>query len=367
MSLAFEIKPVYRMALPLLVGTLTYLAILLAFDSVANITEDFFSRELLFCVISSFFLLELNRLILLYFEKRSTKTTHFFKHSIQLIISSICITIFTISLLLVAYFYWIENMVDPRIYLTELSIFNGVFLFVSLMYQGHFLGFYFIHMKFEKDLEVELKEKEELDRSKNQFQYMLNPNFLLLGLESILLRIKEENSEEAEEGILLLSEVYRHSLRTQEELVPLHEELMALENMKIFLNQFNSKHIHLTLPKEESGLLIAPRTLTKILEAISHSQLSSFKCPLEIHLEIRKTCLHLSFSKQFSLRNGNQLVEALNSIKQQYGWLNKDLSWTDNSLYSISVPMEQPYKEPTDNMKKSSFNPNLKVDESIGN
>lgn len=367
MSPVFEIKPVYRMILPLMVGTLTYLAVLLAFDSVVNIKEDFFSRELLFCVFSSFVLLELNRLILLFFERKNTKTTHFYKHSIQLIFSSIITTILSISLLLMAYFYWFENMADPMVYLTELSIFNGVFLFVTLMYQGHFLGFYWIHMKFEKDLETELQEKEELERSKNQFQFMLNPNFLLLGLESILLRIKEERKEEAEEGILLLSEIYRHSLRNQEELVPLHEELKAMENVKIFLNEFNSKHIHLSLPQEDNNYLLVPRTLTKILEAISYSQLSSPNCPLEIQLEIKKNCLHLSFPKQFSLKYGDQLVETMNSIKQQNGWLNQSLSWTDNSMYSIFVPMELPYSKTSHRMNKSSFHPTIKVDESIGN
>ncbi|WP_373398363.1 hypothetical protein V8V91_00950 [Algoriphagus halophilus] len=73
MSTVFEIKPAYRMILPLLVGTLTYLAILLAFDSVVNIKEDFFSRELLFCVFSSFALLELNRLILLFLKEETPK------------------------------------------------------------------------------------------------------------------------------------------------------------------------------------------------------------------------------------------------------------------------------------------------------
>ena len=65
-----DIKPIHRLVLPFLVGTLAYLAILLAFDTVERMLEDFFTRELFFCVVVSVFLLEANRGLLLAFKKK---------------------------------------------------------------------------------------------------------------------------------------------------------------------------------------------------------------------------------------------------------------------------------------------------------
>ncbi|WP_192346742.1 histidine kinase [Algoriphagus sp. Y33] len=341
------IKPIYRLLLPLPVGTLVYLAILLAFDTVGNITADFFTRELLFCVVSSYALLEINRMLLVFFEKKPGQGLNFIRHTITLLVTSVVASIFTVSFLLVGYFFWFENMVDVQIYLTELKIFNGIFLFVTLMYQSHFLGFSIIHKKYEQELEKEQLEKEELHRSVDLFHYMLNPEFLLVGLESILLCIKENRFSLADEGITLLSDIYRHSLRTQEELVSLADELAAMQSVQAFLNQFISKHIQLSMPETTKNFLLVPRTLTKILEAIAYSQLSSSKFPLEIKLEIRKNQLTISFPSNFSLTTGDQLLKTLNLVKQHYGWLNKTLHWTDTSAFSIFVPMEIPFTSET--------------------
>lgn len=342
-----DIKPIHRLLLPLLVGTLVYLAILLAFDTVGNVTEDFFTRELLFCVVASYVLLESNRMLLVFFENRLRRRTHFIKHTIALLATSAIVSLILISLLLIGYFYWFENMADVLIYLTELKIFNGLFLFVTLMYQSHFLGFYLIHERFEQELEKERQENEELHRSVELFHYMLNPEFLLVGLESILLRIKENRLANAEEGISLLSDLYRHSLRTQEELVSLEDELAAMKSEQEFLNKFISKHLILSAPDTVDDFLLVPRTLTKILEAIAYSQLSSPEFPLEIQLEIKKDQLVISFPSNFSLTAGDQLFETLNLVKQQYGWLNKTLYWTTNATFSIFVPMEVPFPNGT--------------------
>ncbi|MCE7055693.1 histidine kinase [Algoriphagus sp. AGSA1] len=338
-----QIKPIYRLLLPLPVGTLVYLGILLAFDTVGNITEDFFTREFLFCVLASYALLEVNQMLLVLFEKKLQRGALFMKHTIALLLASIIASLVSISLLLIAYFYWFENMADVSIYMTELKIFNGIFLFVTLMYQSHFLGFYFIHNKFEHELEKEQQHEEELRKSVDLFHYMLNPQFLLAGLESIVLRIKENRNALAEEGIVLLSDIYRHSLRTQEELVSLEDELTAMKSEEVFLNQFISKNISISIPEDLDNFLLVPRTLTKILEAIAYSQLSSSEFGLEILLEIRNKDLIISFPSAFSLTTNELLFETLSMIKKQYGWLNKSLHWSDNSTFSIYIPLEVPF------------------------
>jgi len=345
-------KPIVRLLLPILVGSLVYLSVLLSFDTLSSVLEDFFTRELLFCITTSYILLEVNRYILLLFEKRLVAHSDHLKYILGLLLSSILASISVTSILLIAYFSWFENMTEIQIYLTELQIFNAIFLFISLMYQGHYLGFYLIHKKFERELLAEQEEKEVLKRSIDLFNYMLNPEFLLVGMESILLKIKEKNYEQADEGVLLLSDIYRHSLRTQEELVPLKEELASMENAQLFLNRFVGKHILLHLPSAPGNSLIVPRTLTKILEAIAYSQLSSPALPLHVSLEIRHKQLVLEFPSNFSITASHHLFDTLNVVKGQYNWLNMDLNWKDNSMFSIQVPLEMPYDIATSTQKQ---------------
>lgn len=340
-----DIKPIHRLVLPILVGTLAYLAILLAFDTVERMLEDFFTRELLFCVVLSIVLLEANRGLLLAFKQKLVYSRAFGKYATALILCSAATCILVVSGLLIGYFSWFENMTEVAVYTTELKIFNGIFLFVTLLFQSHFLGFYLIHKRFERELEREGRKKESLDRDVSLFHYRLNPQFLLTCLDAILLRLKENQHEEADEGILLLSEIYRHSLHSREELVPLEEELAAMRLKAAFLNQFVSKHIEISKPTGEQDFLLVPRTLTQLLEAVAYSQLSSSSAPLTITVDIHRDQLELSFPCAFSLTAEEQLYSTLRDVQQQYAWLHKSLKWTANSTFFIYIPLEKPFGE----------------------
>lgn len=336
-----DIKPIYRLVLPILVGTLAYLAILLAFDTVDALFEDFFTRELFFCMAVSALLLEANRGLLLAFKRKLVYSKSFQSYSFTLLACATATSLLVVSGLLIGYFAWFENMTEVGVYTTELKIFNGVFLFVTLLFQSHFLGFYLIHQRFERELERETREKESLDRHVNLFHYQLNPKFLLSCLDSILLRLKEREYDQADEGILLLSEIYRHSLKTQEELVPLQDELRAMDSTAAFLNQFNARHIEIANQATDENYLLVPRTLSKLLEAISQSQLSSSSSPLKVTVEVHRDQLTLSFPSSFSLVAEEQLYHTLHEVKQQYAWLGKEVRWSANATFFIYIPLEK--------------------------
>ncbi len=360
-----DIRPIHRLVLPFLVGTLTYLAILLAFDTVEAMLEDFFTRELFFCVIVSVFLLEANRGLLLAFKKKLVYSRDFGKYAAVLILLSVAACILLVSALLIGYFSYFENMTEVAVYTTELKIFNGIFLFVTLLFQSHFLGFYLIHKRFERELEKETRDKESLDRNINLFHYKMNPSFLLTCLDAVLLRLKEKQFEQADEGILLLSEIYRHALKTQDELVPLNEELSAMRTTGTFLNQFISKHIDIQSPGTTGEFLIVPRTLPKLLEAIAYSQLSSYSAPLKITVETHKDQLVLSFPCNFSLVSEALLYETLREVQQQYVWLGKTMKWSDNATFFIYIPMEKPFPQTSVEADKPNYSKSTTQDESI--
>lgn len=343
MTKVLKHNPLTRLLLPLGVGALVYLCVLLAFDTVGTALEDFFTRELIFCIASSYLILEGNRLLINLFESKLTSSSGFKKQVIRLVILTGAGSLLLTSGMLISYFSWFENMSDPMVYSTELQIFNGLFLFVSLMYQGHYVGYYYIHNKFQQELELEKVEKEVLEKNKDLFHYMMNPEFLLVGLESIVIRIKEDDLIMADEGILLLADIYRHSLKNQEELVLLKEELQAMQSTQNFFKQFVGKNIKLSQLPESKDLLIVPRTLTKILEAIAYSQLSSASLPLPLNFELSDNDLIIKFDTNYSLTNNELLIDTLKVIKSQYGWLNGKLHWQDLNVFSIYIPLERQF------------------------
>lgn len=343
MTKVLKHNPLTRLLLPLGVGALVYLCVLLAFDTVGTALEDFFTRELIFCIACSYLILEGNRLLINLLEFKLTSSSGFKKQVIRLVILTIVGSVLLTSGMLISYFFWFENMGDPMIYSTELQIFNGLFLFVSLMYQGHYVGYYYIHNKFQKELELEKGEKEVLEKNKDLFHDMMNPEFLLVGLESIVIRIKEKDLTMADEGILLLADIYRHSLKNREELVRLEEELQAMQSTQIFFKQFVGKNIILSQLPDSKNLLIVPRTLTKILEAIAYSQLSSASLPLPISIELSENEAIIKFESNYSLTKSDLLIDTLKLIKSQYGWLNDKLHWQDLSVFSIYIPLERPF------------------------
>lgn len=330
-------KPIYRLLVPLAVGALVYLCVLLAFDTVGGITEGFFTRELLFCILSSYLILEVNHYLRLGFNK--WRRRFFYGHTVLLLGAAVVSSAVVVSFLLVAYFRLFEYMTDISTYATELRIFNGIFLFVALMYQGHFLGFYMIQARFEQEMEREEQEKESLERNVSLFHYMLNPEFLLSGLESILLRLREKKYGHADAGILLLSDIYRHYLEAGDELVSVADEMEAMKKAERFLGMYLHKHILVERTPKGKEMWIVPRTLTKILEAAAYSQLSSPECPLEITLETRENDLVVRFPCNFSLLSGNQLYKVLEEIREQHRWLGKTFHWTESEYVSVFIPL----------------------------
>ena len=134
MTKVLKHNPLTRLLLPLGVGALVYLCVLLAFDTVGTALEDFFTRELIFCIASSYLILEGNRLLINLYESKLTSSSGFKKQVIRLVILTGAGSLLLTSGMLISYFSWFENMNDPMVYSTELQIFNGLFLFVSLMY-----------------------------------------------------------------------------------------------------------------------------------------------------------------------------------------------------------------------------------------
>lgn len=329
-------RPLFRLLAPLAFGAIAYLLVLLAFDTHSRVLENFFNEELLVCIGMSYAVLEANRLLAVSFSK--VRRDFWIKSALKLVLALLFTAAIT-SGLLILYFRYRLDMHYILSFYTELKVFNGIFLFIALLYQSYFLGFVWLHYQYQQKFSVEEEKSRELEQQIYQFCYTIHPDFLFSGMEHIILKIREGQTEAADAGISLLAELYHYFLRRQEELVPLVDELVVIEKLHQLLSH-SGKWLELKKDIQNPESMVVPGSLVRLTEAIAQSQLSSFAAPLVISLKQQQQELIISFKPNFSLVHQHVLDNILKALHQQYAWLTgKILYWTPVLQPSTSVPV----------------------------
>jgi len=209
----------FRVAAPALFGIIIYLLVLMFFDSIQMLQENFFSREVLFIILVTYVFFEGNRLVLVLNNKlfpveKDLKTRIIAQYLISIFLS-VCI----ISLLLYYYFVNIEGFSTIR---TELITFNSIYLFICVFYNLFFFSLVFLNKKNESKVEFELKRKEGLDIELRTFKNQVNPELLFQSLEIIISELHQDKKS-ADDLIDQLSKIYRFTLDNKNnDLIPLH-------------------------------------------------------------------------------------------------------------------------------------------------
>ena len=136
---------VFRLVTPPLYGTIIYILILLIFDSLDQLTDSFFSREVLITILLSYVLCESLRLLIILLDRKYSITRHFgIRVAIQIIAGIFCSFIVT-SLFIIAYFFFIESYKILSSFLTELITFNIIFILTGIFYNLLYFSIYFLN------------------------------------------------------------------------------------------------------------------------------------------------------------------------------------------------------------------------------
>lgn len=332
-------SPLFRMLAPFGIGATVYLLILLAFDTVGRITDDFINKELLVCIGISFLVLEANRFIALSFLTKTQAGKRYLIAGLTKVLFAVFVTILITSFSLIIYFKQVEGLYDISSFSTELNVFDTLFGFIALIYQSYFLGFVWLYHQYKLKIIQEEEAKRNIERKIESFHESINPDFLFSSLEGIILKIKEQDLEYADKGLLMLSDIYHYFLKQKEELVTLEEEIDAMRKMVRLLNLYGLHNIHVKVECEGDNRLIIPCTLVKLVEVISQSQLNSSTLPLKIKVELQNSGLRVQFSNNPSLRNFHKLPDFLEVIKSKSLWLSSnEVEWSDGEYFSIFIP-----------------------------
>lgn len=293
-----------RFLLPIPVGITVYVLILLIFDSLQQLADNFFSQEVMITIVLSFILLESQRVFLKLIDKKyplklnhsaiestseesESEAAQPFAQSLRIIVipfASLIFSVVIITPLVWAYFSYLLELVG---FSTELIVFNAVFGIVAIIFSMIHVSssFLAVHKQIHYIREKELRKNLEHDLEK--FKLQINPELLYDSLEN-LISIVHTDTKAADQYIDHLSRIYRYTLDARKiELVTLEQEIAQSYSLLYLLNLKHKGAIHFNHQLSEERLLhqVVPGTLpTLINETVKRTIVNELQ-PIEINLK----------------------------------------------------------------------------------
>ena len=218
---------IFRIVFPIIFGLFAYLIVLMIFDNVQLIIDNFFSKEVAFFIVLSFTIFESLLFVFIFLEK-----WHIFEEKPTpklglFILVSILISVSIVTVFGNLYFELIEN---TSVFKIELIVFNFIWSFASLLYLSIFYSITFIGKQAQKAMSIEILEKENLDKRLKLLQNKVRPEILYESLE-ILINLIHKDEKTAEEFIGHLSIFYRNIIEERHtETIPLKQEKNKCKN-----------------------------------------------------------------------------------------------------------------------------------------
>ena len=310
----------YRIFAPPVVAVFVYLLILLIFDRLSEISNNFSPEELLFLAIVTFTLFESYR----FWIKKTEQIAYFndrpYLKSILLFAGGFAITMFVVIGFFSLYFIYLVGMSEFR---AELISFLLVFTLVGILYHLFYLSILFLDR--QKTL---LLQKEEMNRKNIEFELevfknKINPDFLFQSLESVISLIRKKEVDKAEKFIDHLALFYRRILGNRySEIISLEEEVykinqyLQIRNFKY--NQNFNVNWHVKSCQQE--LNVVPNTLLQTLQMIEYYQMVDSNTSLNVEIKEEDNYLVFQYLSSERLTPVPKLKLHMDSLQKAIGF-----------------------------------------------
>lgn len=331
---------VFRLIAPMLYGSVVYILILLIFDSLTWLTENFFSLEIFVTIALCYIQFEALRAINLLIGKIMTRTNRHTWHIILQFGAGLVVSILIVSLGLWFYFRFVVGFTSFR---TELITFNAMFLLTSLLYNLIHLSLFFLDKKNEVKINAETMLRKNLEADLESFKNEVNPDLLFDSFES-LIGLIHHSKKEADEFIGHLSAFYRYCLHNRNnDLVPLREELKLVDSLIHILNTRYSGQINLVqnISKEQAEKLLIPCALLSLLEIACRTSIIDQHQGLTIDVSLGDDYLQIKHPLNKRLGPGHDYSNRLERMKTSYLYFS-DLPFErieEDGMQLIKIPL----------------------------
>lgn len=330
---------VFRVFTPLFYGVTMYILILLIFDSIQQLSDNFFSIEVFLNVLITYLLFEILRLYILQVEKRCPMNCSVTNRIFIQGLGSLIISLILISAIISFYF---SKLVGFNSFRTELIVFNTIFLITTVLYNMVYFSFFYLNRINVTQLEKEDILRKNIEIELNTFKNKINPEFLYDSLET-LISISKRSVDEADAFILKLSEVYRNILSTK------NSKLIGVENeinvANILIGLYNYKlnnKLKLQVDKRinTSGFKLISGTFVIVIEDIVNRSIISEIQDLQINCKLHDDCFLISHPVQNKLIQVFSKQTEIDHLKKAYHHHgNKNFSIEENDhIRTYRVP-----------------------------
>ncbi|WP_316738651.1 sensor histidine kinase [Pedobacter aquatilis] len=207
-------------------------------------------------------------------------------------------------------YYLMEQIVYPRIgwksYSLDLDFLFAFFVTLSANFLNIFLGLLLSYLMDWRRVraEKEVIEKEQLKTELAFLKSQVNPHYLFNTINDIY-ALTQQQSEEAPDALLKLSELLRYMLRESDDAyVPLTNEIDYLKNVIDLqkIGQKGNSHINFKLIGRIEQQKIAPLILINFIEnAFKHGVFKNHEHPIEILITIEQQAFHLHLRNRINI------------------------------------------------------------------
>ena len=237
----------------------------------------------------------------LYLVPLFLKKKHIFRYLIALAIA---------LLLFTPIYYYLEQYYYPSIgwksYTLDLNFSFALMITISSNFLPIFLGILLSYLMDWRTMrmEKEIAEKEQLKTELAFLKSQVNPHFLFNTINDIY-ALTQQQSEQAPEALLKLSELLRYMLRESDDpYVLLNKEIEYLENV-IELQKIGQKgfsYVDFTITGNTEKLKIAPLILINFIEnAFKHGVFADKKAPIRIDIQLGQGAFHLNMTNKINM------------------------------------------------------------------
>jgi len=319
MRRVFVHTALFRICAPVVLGVLTYLLILLIHNAVADINKIFSNQELYVCIGLSFISLEVMRFAIGLLDRFGKTLAPKRRIAVQLIITLTA----NLALVAAAISGYFRLVIGFSIGSYELNTFLILFGVVGLLYNLLYFSNFYLQQENKTWLDEEKKLREKVEADFTMFRSEINPDLLYESLENLILTI-HHNTDQAEEQIDYLAGIYRYSLvNRQKELIPLHDEMRAADNLLQLLNYHHDGQLNMLAdPFPRDNISLIPGSLLVSIDSIIRNTLISRKAPLviRIYLEEDDDYLVVQHTLNDKLLLHGESLEAFTRLQRSYSF-----------------------------------------------
>ncbi|WP_281616356.1 histidine kinase [Flammeovirga sp. SubArs3] len=309
----------YSIFYPIIGGSITYLLLLMAFNRVNELSESIFKAEWIICIFFAYLWNTSVVLLSKYIGKEirilSNISEQIFYHVLGVILGSSLVLAIIIS----AYFYYLIDYSNFSSFSTEMYVFQGLFLFQTILYECTWWGNRLIELRNEEFSKQEIQRTEFISKEMRLFAEDANLPLLYETLETII-GLAYKDPDEAELYAERLAKVYRNTIQSRkEEFISLKEAFSITEEVGKLLQQSRSGGMKtsFSLNDKEAELLFPPIILPRLLVSIATDYIATPIQPLELNFYVENDALVVvAHSCNEKIENPDSLTEVIKSLEE---------------------------------------------------